>query len=71
MIKDAIETEAKVQVELRINYMDFEVDQNIHNFIIPPPEVLAAMEEEIPTRFNVPQLTSLIQELTMLAGDND
>jgi len=71
VIKDAIESEDKVQVELRINYMDFLVDHKIHNFIIPPPDVLAAMEEDIPTRFNIPQLNSLIQELAMLSGDND
>ena len=56
VIKFAIEDQTKIQDELRINFMDFFVDKNILNFIEPPPEKLAAMEEADEERFNVPQL---------------
>jgi len=45
VIKDAIEAQTKIQVELRINFMDFVVDKSVFNFIEPPPEKLAAMEQ--------------------------
>ena len=54
VIKEAIEDQAKIQDELRIKFMDFSVDKGILNYIEPPPEKLAAMEEASPTRFNIP-----------------
>uniref|UniRef100_A0A7S3FXA7 SPEF2 C-terminal domain-containing protein n=1 Tax=Strombidium rassoulzadegani TaxID=1082188 RepID=A0A7S3FXA7_9SPIT len=50
--------------------MDFFVDKGILNFIEPPPEKLAALEEKIDGRFNIPQLKSLVSELKMV-GDDD
>ena len=47
VIKEAIEDQGKIQDELRIKFMDFFVDKGILNFIEPPPEKLAAMEEAL------------------------
>jgi hypothetical protein len=43
--------------------MDFCVDEKIMNFIEPPPDKLAAMEQVCPNRFNVRQLRTLVGEL--------
>lgn len=56
MIKEAIEDQGKIQDELRVKFMDFFVDKGIMNYIDPPPEKLASMEEAHDGRFNVPQL---------------
>jgi len=40
--------------------MDFFVDKAILNYIEPPPEKLAEMEEAQDNKFNVPQLKSLV-----------
>ena len=69
VVKHAIEEQKKVQVELRINFMDFFVDNKIHNFIIPPPEKLPAMEQPDASKFSIPQLKSMVQELKMLANE--
>ena len=50
--------------------MDFFVDKKILNYIDPPPPKLAAMEEDKPSRFNIPQLKSLVEELTKIADQN-
>jgi hypothetical protein len=47
--------------------MDFCVDEKIMNFIVPPPEHLPAMEEVRSDRFNINQLTTLLDELETLA----
>lgn len=44
VIKDAIEEEAKIQSELRIDFMDFTVDQLTLNYITPPPPLLKMLE---------------------------
>lgn len=67
VIKEAIEEQCKIQDELRLDFMDFFADKGILNYIEPPPEKLAAMEEGSDKKFNVPQLESLVQELGMLA----
>jgi hypothetical protein len=54
VIKAAIEGESKIQVELKINFMDFIVDQQIFNFIDPPPEKLPAMENVNVDKFSIP-----------------
>lgn len=51
--------------------MDFVVDSSIYNFIEPPPDKLAAMEEANDGRFNINQLKSLVRELNMVAGPNN
>jgi hypothetical protein len=43
--------------------MDFCVDEKIMNFIEPPPEKLAAMEEVRKDRYNIRQLGTLVEEL--------
>jgi hypothetical protein len=70
VVKQAIEDQTKIQDELRVNFMDFFVDKAIANFIEPPPEKLEAMEQAQNSRFNIPQLKSLVQELQMIADDN-
>jgi len=70
VIKEAIEDQCKIQDELRLDFMDFFADKGILNYIEPPPEKLAAMEEASDTKFNVPQLESLVQELGMLADED-
>lgn len=67
VLKEAIEEQTKIQDELRINFMDFFADKSILNFIEPPPEKFAAMEEADEGKFNIPQLQGLIKELEMLA----
>ena len=54
VIKQAIEDQTKIQHELRLKFMDFTVDKGILNFIEPPPEKLAAMEEAQENKFNIP-----------------
>ena len=56
VIKDSIEEETKIQSELRINFMDFTVDQGVLNYITPPPPKHAPLEEPKPERFTIPQL---------------
>lgn len=51
--------------------MDFFVDKGLLNFIEPPPEKLASMEEAQSSKFNIPQLQALVQEFKMLADDED
>ena len=60
VIKEAIEDQGKIQDELRIKFMDFFVDKGILNFIEPPPEKLASMEEAQDGKFNIPQLKALV-----------
>ena len=47
--------------------MDFCIDEKIMSFIVPPPEKLHALEQVRPDRFNINQLTILIEELEKLA----
>ena len=47
--------------------MDFCVDEKIMNYIEPPPEKLPAMEQLQESRYNIKQLTSLIDELEEIA----
>jgi len=54
VVKYAIEDQTKICDELRIQFMDFFADKKILNFIEPPPEKLAAMEESDPGKFNIP-----------------
>jgi len=54
VVKEAIEEQGKIQDELRIKFMDFFVDKGILNFIEPPPEKLAEMEEAQDGKFNIP-----------------
>lgn len=54
IIKDSIEEENKIQSELRINFMDFTVDQGVLNYITPPPPKHAALEEQTTSRFTIP-----------------
>lgn len=56
VIKDSIEEETKIQSELRINFMDFTVDQGVLNYVTPPPPKHAPLEELKKTRFSIPQL---------------
>lgn len=54
--------------------MDFFVDEQIKNFIEPPPEKLPAMEQVRSDRFSIRQLHVLTNELEELAkeyGDGD
>lgn len=51
--------------------MDFFVDKAILNFIEPAPEKLDAMEEAQNSRFNIPQLKSLVEELKIIADAQD
>ena len=51
--------------------MDFFVDKSILNFIEPPPEKLAAMEERVENRFTVPQLETVIQEVKLIADQDN
>ena len=69
-MKHAIEEETKIQEELRIKFMDFCVDEKIMNFIEPPPDKLAAMEQVRPDRFNVRQLRTLVDELQEFSKHN-
>jgi len=62
VIKDAIEEESKIQDELRINFMDFTVDQGTLNYINPPPPKLEALEAYKEDRFAIPQLHCLLAE---------
>jgi len=71
VVKEAIEDQGKIQDELRVKFMDFVVDSGILNYIEPPPEKLAAMEEAKAERFNIPQLRALIEELQALADGED
>jgi hypothetical protein len=54
VIKRAIEAETKVQHELRMNFMDFTVDNSTFNFINPPLPKLEALEEYREDRFAIP-----------------
>jgi hypothetical protein len=49
--------------------MDFTVDEKILNFIEPPPEKLAAMEQVRPDRFSITQLRTVVNELEELAKE--
>lgn len=50
--------------------MDFVVENDIFNFINPPPEKLPAMEAAVDDRFSIPQLRSLVKELRLLANSS-
>lgn len=68
IIKIAIEDESKVQLELRIKFMDFTVDHSILNYINPPVPKLDSLEEFSTQRFSIPQLHSLCSELEHIAA---
>jgi len=53
IIKKAIESEIKLQYELRIKYMDFFLDEKILYFKDPPPPVYPAREEMRDNRFTI------------------
>lgn len=54
VIKRAIEDENKIQLELRIQFMDFTVDNTVFNYIDPPVPKLEALEEYRTDRFSIP-----------------
>mmetsp|Transcript_6313 Transcript_6313/g.8432 ORF Transcript_6313/g.8432 Transcript_6313/m.8432 type:complete len:167 (+) Transcript_6313:2140-2640(+) len=66
VIKDSIEEETKIQSELRINFMDFTVDQGVLNYITPPPPKHPPLEQKIESRFTIPQLNCTISELKFI-----
>ena len=65
VIKDSIEEESKIQSELRINFMDFTVDQGVLNYITPPPPKHEAQEEIKPFRFSIPQISCTVKEFQL------
>lgn len=67
VVKSAVESEEKIQSELRIKFMDFTVDQGALNFITPKPPRLEALEEYREDRFAIPQLQCLFAELSEIA----
>ena len=69
VIKEAIEGHTKLQDELRISLMDFEVDSGIATFIEPPPEPYPAREVPQPARFPVLGLNSLIGQIRAALAD--
>jgi len=60
IIKQAIESEKKIQNELKIKFMDFTVDKKTLNFITPAPPKLESLEEFRVERFAIPQLQSVL-----------
>ena len=66
VIKDSIEEETKIQSELRINFMDFTVDQGVLNYITPPPPKHPPLEEKVSNRFTIPQIKQVIEELIQI-----
>lgn len=66
VVKNAIETEAKIQDELCIQFMDFTVDKSILNFITPAPPKLECMEDKRDYKFTIPQLNCLYEEFRMI-----
>jgi len=70
VIKDSIETETKIQDELRIQFMDFTVDNSVRNFDTPVPPKLEAMEDRRVSRFSIPQLQSLYDEFVRVEGNH-
>jgi len=73
VVKNAIEEEVKIQHELRINFMDFTVDEATLNYVNPPPPKLEALEEYREDRFNIPQLNKFLSEFETISkakGDN-
>lgn len=54
IIKKAIEDESKIQLELRIKFMDFTVDHSVLNYIDPPIPKLEALENYSKDRFSIP-----------------
>lgn len=54
VIKKATEDETKIQLELRIKFMDFTVDHTVFNYIDPPVPKLDALEEFRSDRFSIP-----------------
>ena len=67
VIKNSIEEEKKIQVELKINFMDFIIEKSVFNYIDPPPPKLLPLEEAVSDRFNIICLESLVKELAMIA----
>jgi hypothetical protein len=68
VVKNAVETETKIQDELCIQFMDFTVDKSILNFITPAPPKLECMEDKRAYKFTIPQLNSLYNELCQVEG---
>lgn len=54
VVKRAIEDESKIQLELRIKFMDFTVDHSVLNYINPPVPKLEALEAFSTDRFSIP-----------------
>jgi hypothetical protein len=67
IIKKAIEDESKIQLELRIKFMDFTVDHSVLNYIDPPIPKLDAMENSSRERFSIPQMYCVIEELELIS----
>ena len=51
--------------------MDFIIENKIFNYIDPPPEKLPPLEHKNEAKFNIPQLRSLVKELSALADQSD
>jgi hypothetical protein len=67
IIKKAIEDESKIQLELRIKFMDFTVDHTVLNYIDPPIPKLEAMEQTTKDKFSIPQMNCVISELDLIS----
>ena len=62
ILKQNIEEETKIQEELRIEFMDFTIDEGVLNYINPPPPKQPALEEHRVDRFSAPQLQGMLEE---------
>ena len=70
IVKQHIEEETKIQEELRIEFMDFSVDEGVLNYINPKPPKQQALEEHRIDRFSVPQLEGMFEEYVTIASLN-
>lgn len=69
IVKEAIESEIRIEDELRLKFMDFSIDRKVKNYIDPPPEKLPELEKVSPDRFTIPQLKNMVSDLKTLANE--
>lgn len=70
VLREPIESEGKIQQEVRMKTIDLYRDERFLYYIVPPPKPLPAIEIGQPERFTIVQIRRLIDDVKMIMEPN-